>query len=283
MFSCSDKKSEPSFRTGMVQAGSMSIYYEIHGKGDPVLLLHAGLQTHSMWDEQVKALSADHEVITIDLPRHGRSVGSDTTTLVQEMILTVLDSLKVEKAAVASLSLGASVAQDFVIAYPNRVLKLILMSSGVNGIENIYKVDSISSAWYPAFAVASDSNRLEEAALIFAKAWGDGLDAQDSLVKPSSKFVYATTLDNLKKHNKEFWPKFRETPPAVESIKTIRVPVLIIHGDRDLPFINQTSKFLEKSIPGAQRVMLPGLAHMINLEQPKEINKLMEEFLKKKD
>jgi pimeloyl-ACP methyl ester carboxylesterase len=62
----------------------------------------------------------------------------------------------------------------------------------------------------------------------------------------------------------------------------VQVPVLIIDGDKDLPYINTTSEYLEKNIPGARRIVMKGVAHMLNMEKPTELNKLMLDFLKSK-
>jgi len=74
------------------------------------------------------------------------------------------------------------------------------------------------------------------------------------------------------------WPLLQNNPPAVETIASIRVPVLIIEGDKDLPYIHVTSRYLEKTIPGAKRVVMEGVAHMLNMEKPSIVNKLLADF-----
>jgi pimeloyl-ACP methyl ester carboxylesterase len=69
---------------GVVKAGNLQVYFEQTGLGDAVVLLHAGLQNHSMWEEQVKALSGKYSVITIDLPFHGNMTGIDTGILAKD-------------------------------------------------------------------------------------------------------------------------------------------------------------------------------------------------------
>jgi 3-oxoadipate enol-lactonase len=88
-----------------------------------------------------------------------------------------------------------------------------------------------------------------------------------------------TTLWNMREHPMDSWPKNETNPEAVERIHEIKAPVLIIHGDKDLPYIMNTSKYLGQSIQGSKTTLLPGLAHMLNLEDPKTFNKLLLEFL----
>lgn len=236
-----------------------------------------------MWGEQVKALSLQYIVITPDLPFHGKTTGIDTTLLAQDVLKILLDSLHIQKVSIAGLSMGASVAQDFIIAYPQRVNKAFLIATGINGHDKIHPVDSVSMDWYHHFARALQEKDTAGAAVEFTKAWAEGIYRRgDSLKAPVSRYVYSTTLSNLRLHKMQGWPLLQNHPPAVESLASVRVPVLIIEGDKDLPYIAITSQYLEKNIPGARRVVIKGVAHMLNMEKPKELNKLMLDFLKGK-
>ncbi|HMK03272.1 MAG TPA: alpha/beta hydrolase [Ferruginibacter sp.] len=273
---------------GSITAGNLSIYFENTfnertKKNGAVVLLHAGLQDHTMWDKQVKELSKEYQVIVIDLPYHGRSMGSDTTILAADVIKLVLDNRKLQKVSIAGLSMGASVAQDFVIAYPQRVNKAIFISAGINGYEVDHPIDSISSQWWPHFQQALEKKDTATAAKEFTKAWAEGVyRSADSLKAPVSQYVYKTTLENLRKHKMEAWPLLQSNPVGYKNIASIKVPVLIIDGDKDLPYIAQTSAYLENNIPGAKRITIKDVAHMLNMEKPGEVNKAILEFLKAK-
>lgn len=267
---------------GTIKAGKLQVYYEREGRGDAILLLHAGLQDHTMWKEQVKALSVQYEVITPDLPFHGKTTGTDTM-LAQEVIKILLDSLHLQKVSIAGLSMGASVTLDFIIAYPQRVSKAFLISAGINGYDKTHSVDSVSMDWYHQFSKALKEKDTSRAAAEFTRAWAEGVYRRgDSLKSPVSQFVYRTTLANLRLHKMEGWPLLQNQPPAIESLASVQVPVLIIDGDKDLPYINTTSEYLEKNIPGARRTVMKGVAHMLNMEKPAELNNLMLDFLKSK-
>ena len=269
--------------TGTIRAGNLLVYYERMGKGEPILLLHAGLQDHTMWKEQVKTLSAQYEVITPDLPFHGKTMGIDTTLLTSEVLKILLDSLHLQKISIAGLSMGGGVAQDFIIAYPQRVNKAIIIAAGVNGFDKIHPVDSVSMDWDNRFTLALDQKDTVRAAIEFIRAWAEGIyRSGDSLKAPVSQYVYHATLANLRLHKMEGWPTLQNHPPAIEKLSTVRVPVLIIDGDKDLPYITACAQYLEKNIPGARRVTMTGVAHMLNMEKPAEFNNLVIEFLKNK-
>lgn len=280
-FVMSCNQPEQQVKTGIIKAGNLQVYYERVGKGDAILLLHAGLQDHTMWAEQVKALSAKYEVITMDLPYHGKTMGIDTTLLAQDIIKILLDSLHLQKVSVAGLSMGASVTQDFIIAWPQRVNKAILIASGINGYEQIHPIDSVSMDWWQRFKDALNEKDTSRAAIEFTKAWAEGVYRRgDSLKAPVSQFIYKTSLANLRLHKMAGWPLLQDHPPVVKSLALVQVPVLIIDGDKDLPYITASSQYLEKNIPKARRVVMKDVAHMLNIEKPAELNKLMLDFLK---
>lgn len=277
---CSGPTAPAKEATGTIQAGQFKVYYERAGQGEAVILLHAGLQDHTMWAEQVKALSAKYEVITPDLPYHGKTMGLDSTMLSAEVIRILMDSLGIERASVAGLSMGSAVALDFLIAYPARTDKVFLISAGLNGYEREHVLDSVSISWDTRFEQALKNKDTVQAAVEFTKAWAEGIyRSGDSLKAPVSQYVYATTLANLQLHKMEGWPRFQYQPPAIEGLDSIRSPVLIIDGDKDLPLIATCSDYMEKHIPDAKRVIIPGVAHMLNIEQPARVNALMLDFL----
>jgi 3-oxoadipate enol-lactonase len=279
VISCNNAKQQ--IKTGSIKAGNFEIYYERVGKGDAILLLHAGLQDHTMWMEQVKALSAQYEVITADLPYHGKTMGTDTTALAQDIIKILLDSLHLQKVSIAGLSMGASVTQDFIVAYPQRVHKAILIASGINGYEEIHPMDSVSMDWWQRFKNALNEKDTNRAAIEFTKAWAEGVYRRgDSLKAPVSQFIYKTSLANLRLHKMEGWPLLQSHPPVIESLASVQAPVLIIDGDKDLPYITACSECLQKKIPKARRVIMKDVAHMLNIEKPAELNNLILDFLK---
>ncbi|HVF96342.1 MAG TPA: alpha/beta hydrolase [Flavisolibacter sp.] len=264
---------------GFIPAGNFNVYYQQQGTGPAVVLLHAGLQNSTMWESQITALSKTHRVVAIDLPFHGRTKGIDTTLLASEVVKIVADSLGLQKLSLVGLSMGASVAQDFVIAYPGRVNKLVLLASGINGYERHFPIDSASTVWYIRYAKAMEEKDTVTAAKEFALAWGEGIHHKGELTKRAAQNVYRTTLQTLRT-KPPGWPKLQMAPPAYEVIGNIRVPTLIIHGDEDLTYIGTACWYLEKTIHGAKRVMLKGAAHMLNLEQPDTVNKLLVDFLR---
>src|SRR4030095_3737193 len=115
---------------------------------------------------------------------------------------------------------------------------------------------------------------------IFTKSWCVGLFRDSNDMKQSAReYVYKTTLKNMITHKVTGWPRFTQ-PPAMENIDKINLPVLIIDGNKDLPYIKEVGNYLEKTIKGAKRITIPNTAHMPNLEEPELFNKYVLDFLR---
>jgi len=265
-------------KTGFVPvAGNDTIYYESTGQGEAILLLHAGFQDHKMWQEQVDSFSRRYQVITIDLPGHGKSKG-DSSVLIADVLRTVLDSLHVDKAAVAGVSIGGTSAIDFALDYPKRVSKLILVSSGLSGWEDPTKPDSTKS-FLSQFYHALQSKDTTQAAEVFTHYWFDGPIRTARQVDPAERSqVYSTTLTSLLQHRQQGWPLFSK-PVASSRLANIQVPTLVFTGDKDMEEVKRENAFMIRTIPNVHQVIVPNAAHMINIEQPDYFDKELKQFL----
>lgn len=266
---------------GYIKAGQLNVYYETAGTGKPLLLLHAGLQDMRMWDEQIKTFSHQYKVITIDLPEHGKTIGIDTITAVADVIKTVLDSLHIQVTSIMGLSMGSVCATDFVIAYPERVDKVILVSPGLYGFKKFLIMDTVSQKIADRNEKAYSANNADTIATYFTATWCDGPYRKLAEVnRVAHNYVYNTTRQHVLQHGIERFPKFNE-PPAAEKINSIRKPLLIITGDKDVPLIISIAGVLQKQIKGAERLIIKNAAHMLNMEEPALFNKTVLTFLGK--
>lgn len=266
-------------KSGFIKVRSLSIYYETTGKGTPVFFLHAGLQDNRMWDKQVPALAKKHQVITLDLPTHGKTTGWDTTFMMADILKAVMDSMRISKASFVGLSFGAVCATDIALKYPERVSKMVLVAPGLLGWDKFIKTDSVSGPALDTLnAVFKGSDTLRQAE-VFTQVWCVGPFRKSAEVNKTVRdYIFNTTLRNLKVHANDYWPRFSNTK-AAEYISTIKVPVLIIAGDKDIPLINNSCNFLKASISNSRQITIPNVAHMLNMEQTAAFNKALLSFL----
>jgi pimeloyl-ACP methyl ester carboxylesterase len=109
----------------------ISLYYETHGSGRPLVLLHGGLGSGEMFGPALPALAADHQVIAVDLQGHGRTPDIDRPLDLTHMgddIVALIDHLRLDQPDVVGYSLGAGVALHTAVAAPHKINKLVLTS-----------------------------------------------------------------------------------------------------------------------------------------------------------
>ena len=110
----------------------IKICYDIHGDGDPVILIHGFSDRKEHWRAQVGTLSKHFKVIRMDNRGAGKSDRPDGDYTMEDYasdIAGLMDSLGIEKSHIIGHSLGGMIAQNFAILYPNRVDKLILINT----------------------------------------------------------------------------------------------------------------------------------------------------------
>jgi len=119
--------------SGYVPVNGIKVYYEVYGKGMPIVLLHGAFYNIEMnWGQLIPELSKTRKVIAIEFQGHGHSPFSerklDIVTLASD-VEGVMKYLKVDSADVAGFSMGGSIAYQFAIQYPKRLRKLVIISS----------------------------------------------------------------------------------------------------------------------------------------------------------
>ncbi|MBC8027382.1 MAG: alpha/beta hydrolase [Steroidobacteraceae bacterium] len=120
-------------KTGYVKSNGVDYYYEISGKGDPLLLLHGGLGSTDMFAPIMPALSDHRTVIAVDLQGHGRTaLGTRKIDLVDigKDIAAVLEKTGFKQVDVLGYSFGGGVALQLAVQHPAKVRRLVLVSAG---------------------------------------------------------------------------------------------------------------------------------------------------------
>ncbi|HEU4561303.1 MAG TPA: alpha/beta hydrolase [Longimicrobium sp.] len=120
-------------RTGYVQANGVNYYYEIHGQGEPLLLLHGGLGSIGMFGPVLPLLAQGRQVIAVDLHGHGRTALGDRPISLIDMgddLATVLRELGYRQVDVLGYSMGGGVGFRLAVQHPELVRRLALVSAG---------------------------------------------------------------------------------------------------------------------------------------------------------
>jgi pimeloyl-ACP methyl ester carboxylesterase len=135
-----------ALKTGYAPVNGLNLYYEIHGTGEPLILLHGGVVGIAMFGPNLDALSQKHKVIAVELQGHGRTADIDRPLSYEAMaedIAALMKYLGIERADVMGYSLGGGVALQTAIRHPASVRKLVVVSA-------TFKRDG----WYPEILAA---------------------------------------------------------------------------------------------------------------------------------
>jgi len=120
-------------KSGHVSVNGVDYYYQVRGKGEPLLLLHGGLGQIEMFGPALAALARSRQVIGVDLHGHGRTTLGDRPITVTDMgddMARILKQLGYDKVDVMGYSLGGSVAFRLAVQHPERVRRLVVASAG---------------------------------------------------------------------------------------------------------------------------------------------------------
>jgi pimeloyl-ACP methyl ester carboxylesterase len=116
------------------EVNGLNLYYETHGSGPPMILLHGGLMSGETFGPVIGALAADHRVVLPDLQGHGRTADIDRpidVRLMADDIAALIDQLGLEKPDLVGYSLGGGVAFFTAVKYPQKIGKLVMVSANI--------------------------------------------------------------------------------------------------------------------------------------------------------
>lgn len=266
---------------GFAQVNGARFAYEVAGEGHPLVLIHGGLMDQSMWDEQFEAFAQRYRVARFDVRGFGQSdvpAAGEQFSLFED-VYGLLKFLGIDKAYVLGLSMGGSIALDFTLAHPEMVDALILVAPGMSGDQTEPNEEELAT--WNQIEEAIKRGDLEQATELETRIWVDGPKRTPDQVHPEvRRRVYDMNLHNYRRMGSAELPSpQRLEPPATERLSEISAPTLLIIGDGDVRIMFIVMEKLVKGIRGAKKVVMHGVAHVPNMEQPQEFNRIVHNFL----
>jgi pimeloyl-ACP methyl ester carboxylesterase len=262
--------------SGTANINGAQLYYEVKGTGHPLLLVHAGVADSRMWETQVEAFAESYQVIRFDLRGFGRSDMPSGSFSNHEDIRALLDFLGINSVYLLGISFGGLVSLDFTLAYPDYVKTLVLGATSVSGAS---PSERIRQFWDEEDALLEKGD-LEGATELNLKLWVDGPHREaDQVSVQVRELVREMQLAIFKKEMPEDVEEIDLDPPAIERLGEIKVPVQVMVGKLDLEEKLELADRLVQEIPNCEKVLIPGVAHMLNMEMPDEFNQSVLDFL----
>jgi pimeloyl-ACP methyl ester carboxylesterase len=262
--------------SGLADINGAQLSYEVKGTGHPLLLVHAGVADSRMWEAQFEAFSKEYKVIRFDLRGFGRSNMPTGSFSNHGDIKAPLDFLGIDKASLLGISFGGLIALDFTLAYPDNVKALVLGAPSVSGASPSERVRQF---WEEEDA-ALEKDDLEGATELNLRLWVDGPHREGDQVNPEVReLVREMQLNIFKKEIPEDVEEIDLDPPAIGRLGEVKIPVQVLVGELDLEEKLDLAGRLVREMPDCRKVVLPGVAHMLNMEKPDDFNRSVLDFL----
>lgn len=254
-------------QTGYAPVNGLEMYYEIHGTGAPLVMLHGAYMSISTMGEIIPRLAESRQVIAVELQGHGRTADIDRPFSYEAMaddVAALMQHLEIEKADIFGYSMGGSVALQVAIHHPQRVNKLVVASAGYN-----------SGAFRPGFFEMVQTMTPE----LFA---GTPIEEDYKRLAPNPddfpRLVEKLVQLDSAPHD---WP--------AEDIQGITAPTFIIVGDSDaVPVAHALEMFRLlggdvdgdlAGLPSARLAVLPASSHIGVMFRPDWLHSMIVEFL----
>ena len=230
-----------------LKVGDINMYYEIHGEGEPlVFICGAGatlepiLAVIPMYAEQFKCILFDNRGI-------GKTDAPDipyTTKMMADDLAGLLDVIGISKANISGTSMGGMIAQQFAIHYPERVNRLIMMSTYCGGLKSVP---------LPEFDVSDIDNLISKCMTQQFIAENPEIvqNIKSSFPQGTRTIGWTRQVEAVRSHD------------TYESLSKITAPTLVITGDSDEVVPTENSKILASHIPNSELVILPNTGHIM--------------------
>ena len=256
-------------KTGYATVNGLKMYYEIHGEGEPLVLLHSAFSNiDTDFGKILPTLAKDRQVIAIEQQGHGRTVDIDRPLTYEQMAddtAELLRQLQIKNADFIGYSMGGGIAVQVAIRHPDLIRKLVFFGGAS------YSADG----YYPELLEGEKKMKPEDLA-------GTPWQQAYARIAPNPE-NWPALVDKIRELDVNFagWP-----PDALQSIKA---PALLIIGDSDIirpEHTVQMFRLLGGGVPGdivglpsSQLAILPGTTHVTIFDRTDWLLSMIEAFL----
>ncbi len=272
-------------RGEFIDIGDARLYYFAagsRGAGEPILLLHGFPTSSHLWSSLVPLLPPGHRVVVCDLLGYGRSDAPSVHDLSihghAARVLSLLDALSVDRAAIVGHDLGGAIAQSIAISAPGRVSRLGLCNSvGFNQwpdrTANLAKATTSATRHFPPSWIVNAFKRALARGYVIPER---GSHSLDQYLRP---FTTESGRDVFLRHVGSIDPA--ETAALSEGLRDIAIPTSVVWGMED-PFLpRELAEQFASSIPNATLDYIPDVGHFVPEEAPERLSQVISVLMRR--
>jgi len=270
-------------------ANGVKLCYEVFGEGYPLFLIHGFGAKKESWIAQIPDLSQHFKVIRLDNRGAGKSERPDaeyTMGVFADDINGLMEHLGIEKANIAGWSLGGMIVQNFVLMYPERVNKIILINtnhgfpdeSAIEGYKNMrlseleMKKEDPAKAWWSGtrrgFHLKFRKQMEAAPSKMWYGVWSAEILIKESAINPPTAKDINMQAEALKTHN------------TFDRLDTIKNPTLILTASHDRLIPKSLMEQIHEKLPNSTIVVMEKAGHSSPLSKAPEVNQKIIDFLK---
>jgi pimeloyl-ACP methyl ester carboxylesterase len=258
-----------------IEVNGQTLYYEVHGEGEPLLCV-MGLSADTLaWMLQLPSFSAAHRTVIFDNRDVGQSSTAEGPYEIADMAqdtLALADALELDSFHLLGVSMGGAIAQELAIGAPDRVRTLTLAVTFAAGGAWARK---LSEVWAARVRRSSREERVDELMLLsFSEQFFENAD--------QAEFVRGMMLQNPHPQDAEAFIRQLDASAghdAREGLRSLELPTHVIGAEHDILVPVWKSRELAELIPGARLTVLPGAPHGVNVEGAERFNRAVLDFI----
>ena len=262
--------------TGYVDANGVRLFYERAGQGRSLILAHAAIADHRMWDDQWNAFTQRYDTIRYDMRTFGKSERGEGDFSPVDDLLGLMDALEVERTALLGCSMGGEAVIDLALAHPERVRALIPVGAVPSGFDFQGEPPPLEEE----LQVALKAGDFKRAAEINSQMFVDGpfrtKEQSRETVRRRMIEMNLGSLPNMRFMMQHWQPPAQQ---AAQNLASIDIPTLVIVGAVDESELVRAAGVMADGIPNAQKLVIPDAAHLPNMEHPQQFTDAVVTFL----
>ncbi len=251
------------------------IYYEVQGDGNPIFMVQGLTANTDWWDPRlIEGLSEEFKVVTFDNRGAGRSESPDEGYSIKDLaddVADLMEAMEVSSAHVLGISMGGMISQELVLNHPNKVDKLVLLSTYCGGSEAVEASEEVLESLYLDRKSMSDEEIIDETIpLLFTEEFIEN--------KPEFIEIAKQRMMNNVISQQDFdWQAGAIMEfDTYDRLPQIENQTLILHGKEDILIPSENGKILNRAIPNSKLVYFENSAHGLMEEMERVVTTVLE-------
>ena len=254
------------------------MYYEIHGKGEPLVFINGAGGNTTLCERYIPVYSQEYRLIFFDNRGAGQTDAPDIPYSMEMMaddLAGLLDTIGIKSASVHGVSFGGRIAQHFALRHPKNIISLILGSTTCGGPNSILTDAATRNEMMSLRGLPVEKGTREWLRFFLSR---DFIEKNPDLVE---KIIARMLAYPPPPHGQMRQSQAGMKHDTYERLPEIKTPTLVIHGDADRISPVENGRILASRIPNAELAILKNAGHLFMYEAEDESNRIILDFLQR--